>query len=224
MRARTQEIYAALRELNLPAEAWALIAELNNLNMMHPDHVRAEVNRSKDAERKRVSREMSKDSSDTPIYINKTIGDRNRGVGERKGGPRTSRTLPSDWEPSAETVSKLVASGRTEGEIRAELVRFRDYCQANGKEYRDFDAAFRNRFTSQFYSGGGPPKSSRTVEAARKLMEEISERNRTGSGNGGNSLVVQFPDPAARSGYLSAPTDKGVSGSPSRSSKGDAGP
>lgn len=78
MRERTQEIYAELRGMNLPAEAWALIAELNNLNLVHPDHIAAEAKRAKDRERKRVSN--STDSTDTPIILDNNLQE--GGVGE----------------------------------------------------------------------------------------------------------------------------------------------
>ena len=80
MRERTQEIYAELRELNLPAEAWALIAELNNLNMMHPDHIIAEAKRAKDRERKRVSKDNSTDSTENTIILDNNLQE--GGVGE----------------------------------------------------------------------------------------------------------------------------------------------
>jgi hypothetical protein len=92
MRDEVSEIYDRLAALNLPAEAWQLIARLNNINMMHPDHIAAETRRIKDAERKkekRASEKMSADSTDAPI-ISLDINSEG-GVGETK--PPCPRTI-----------------------------------------------------------------------------------------------------------------------------------
>ena len=80
--ARSQEIYAKLRELNLPGEVWALFSELHNLQNMHPDVVAAKLRRSKDRERKR----FPGNSTETPIdiYNNKTP------EGECEGKPNST--------------------------------------------------------------------------------------------------------------------------------------
>ncbi len=86
---RQQEIYAQLRELGLPGEAWALIAELNNMNMMHPDHIKIEAIKAKDRERKRATKEEnSTDSTELPI-INK---EKEKGGMGEKGKTNSTET------------------------------------------------------------------------------------------------------------------------------------
>lgn len=56
--------------------------------------------------------------------------------------PKPSKTfLPADWQPNAATFAKLTAEGY---DLDAHLEYFTDYCLANGIQYCDFNAAFRN--------------------------------------------------------------------------------
>ena len=72
---RTQEIFERLRELNLPSEAWALFAELENIKTMHSATEAAAGYRAgvddAEAERKRKDRDRKKEASrkfqETPV-------------------------------------------------------------------------------------------------------------------------------------------------------------
>lgn len=105
MRERTQEIYAELRGLNLPAEAWALIAELNNLNLMHPDHISAETKRARDKERLARKRQESRESRDIPyIKDNNPGGVRGVGKGEGRATPKAILQTVLDEKRASEVV------------------------------------------------------------------------------------------------------------------------
>ena len=93
---RTQEIFERLRELNLPSEAWALFAELENIKTMHSATEAAAGYRAgvddAEAERKRKDRDRKKEASrkfqETPI-ISLDINSEG-GVGETiQENPRT---------------------------------------------------------------------------------------------------------------------------------------
>jgi hypothetical protein len=117
-------IYEELYALNLPARAWALIAKLNNLNLMHPDHIAAEHKRAKDRERKRVSVE----SVETPIVIlNNNIPGGDRGVG--KGEPISAESVGFDaaWKlypckQSKGRARKAYAAKRKAGVSQDEII------------------------------------------------------------------------------------------------------
>jgi hypothetical protein len=108
MRDEVSEIYDKLAALNLPAEAWQLIARLNNINMLHPDHLAAEYRRQKDKERKRASKENSPDSTESPIIILDSLSE--GGVGEtkteipRNSTPREALSAVLDAEHAAAVI------------------------------------------------------------------------------------------------------------------------
>jgi hypothetical protein len=113
---RTQDIYAMLRDMNLPSEAWALFSELHNLQNMHPDLIAAEIRREKDRERKRHTEPVSTDSTETPIYINNNIPGGDRGVG--KGEPNQ---LSTEFEP----IWKLYPCKKSKGKAEKAFVAAR---------------------------------------------------------------------------------------------------
>src|SRR5262249_34066847 len=80
------------------------------------------------------------------------------------GRARARRTLPADWNP-----------GVAEADA-AEVAKFRDYCQAHGKQYVDWDAAWRNWLASPYRKpNGGNGNGLR--ETATPFSDELLERN-----------------------------------------------
>ena len=68
-----------------------------------------------------------------------------RGEGEKGRGrkPQTrAHALRDDWTPNPETVARI-QDEHPHLNIRTEHERFLDYCKANGKTYKDWDAAWR---------------------------------------------------------------------------------
>lgn len=102
--------------------------------------------------------------------------------GKRSKGTRTvKRQLPDDWAPSETHRAEAKSLGVS---CDGEAQKFRDYCQANGRGYADFEAAFRNwlRRSKDFGPRGGAKGSTSTDIAFRRVREledmELTERDR----------------------------------------------
>ena len=64
--------------------------------------------------------------------------------------PKTA--WPEDFQPTPETREVLNAEGHDDEAIGRELARFGDDAQAHERKYANWQAAFRNRFRSRFYT------------------------------------------------------------------------
>jgi hypothetical protein len=99
----------------------------------------------------------------------------------------------ADWRPADEMEMMVIAS--TEGvDYDQQLMRFRDYCQANGKAYKDHDAALRNWLRS-------PYNKRTTTNEAQPHTERTRHRRATLTSIFSGQLQddgVQTPVPAKR--------------------------
>lgn len=98
-----------------------------------------------------------------------------------------------DWRPADEMEMMVIAS--TEGvDYDQQLMRFRDYCQANGKAYKDHDAALRNWLRSPYNkrttTNDAQPHTERTRHRRATLTSIFSEQLQDDG--------VQAPVPAKR--------------------------
>jgi hypothetical protein len=67
--------------------------------------------------------------------------------GKTTTNPKRASAMPDDWSPNATHQQIATAEGRT---LDREAERFRDYANAKGATYKDWDAAFRNWLRSDY--------------------------------------------------------------------------
>lgn len=65
--------------------------------------------------------------------------------------PKRKTRIPPDAVISEKQIQIAKDQGHTEAEARAQFERFKDGAIANGRAYVDWDAAWRNWFTSQYF-------------------------------------------------------------------------
>lgn len=61
-----------------------------------------------------------------------------------KPKPRRAQQMPEGWVPNDTNVQDAIDRNFSQQEISHEADKFRNYCHANGKTYKNFDAAWRN--------------------------------------------------------------------------------
>jgi hypothetical protein len=89
-----------------------------------------------------------------PVYTaSSPEEEENKNKKERESGasapPKKGSQVPKGWEPSLETLETLkTKKGFPPAIIASELEKFRDYHQAKGSVFKDFEAAFRNWMTN----------------------------------------------------------------------------
>lgn len=76
--------------------------------------------------------------------------------GDKSPSSKRATQLADDWQPS--DAHKLLAEERGV-DAGEEAAKFRDYCTANGKTYKDWEAAFRNWLRNARPTGG--PRAQR---------------------------------------------------------------
>jgi len=99
-------------------------------------------------------------------------------LGKRGRARTVKHQIPDDWQPSAahrEEAARLGVSCDTEAQ------KFRDWCQANGRGFADFEAAFRNwlRRAKDFGAKPGPGAPARGESRAdfqlRRQLERVKQ-------------------------------------------------
>lgn len=61
-----------------------------------------------------------------------------------KPKPRRAQQMPEGWVPNDTNIQDAIDRNFSQQEISHEADKFRNYCHANGKAYKNFDAAWRN--------------------------------------------------------------------------------
>ncbi len=84
-----------------------------------------------------------------------------------------------DWRPADEMEMMMIAS--TEGvDYDQQLMRFRDYCQASGKAYKNHDAAFRNWLRSPYNkrtrTNGQPSHQERDAKSRAAIASAFADQ------------------------------------------------
>jgi hypothetical protein len=102
-----------------------------------------------------------------PVYTTSSPEEEeNKNKKERENGasapsPKKGSQVPEGWEPSLETLENLkVKKGFPPAIIASELEKFRDFHQAKGSVFKDFEAAFRTWMTKsrEFATANGHGK------------------------------------------------------------------
>lgn len=90
----------------------------------------------------------------------------------KRKAPAKACQMPDGWVPSERNIQDAIDRNFSKQEIDNEADRFRDYCQANGKAYKNWDAGWRTwlgnaRKFSRGGSTGGNTGVDETAFAAR---------------------------------------------------------
>ena len=111
------------------------------------------------------------------------------------GRKQIKHPIPENWEPPASSYALAEQHGQN-----VQLIEgiFRDYLASSGKQYIDYDAAFRNfiRNQSNFQRGGrnvaqatGPSNRGSIVDAAKRASARLQKEIEAGDGLFGDAFL-----------------------------------
>lgn len=108
-------------------------------------------------------------------------GEGSDGESTAAGKPRTKQatTIASDWQPS-DAHRRLAAERGID--ILEEGSKFRDWCTATGKTYKDWEAAFRNWIRNARPNGNVRPLRPELDDQGRTILPPLPSRDPWGGG------------------------------------------
>ena len=127
----------------------------------------------------------------------------------------------ADLQVTADLRALAAAEGR---EVDRELKRFRDYCAANGKKYRNYEAAFRNWLRNPIgkenINAARPRTGTEALAADPDVIAEIERRRLAGDGGGDRppdeDPATERPDGRDDRGWIEGSGDRTVPTFPGR--------
>lgn len=111
--------------------------------------------------------------------------------------PKRKTRIPPDAVISEKQIQIAKDQGHTEAEARAQFDRFKDGAIANGRAYVDWDAAWRNWFTSQYFKPITYTQSGATYGNSNSTHQPASG-GRPGYGSGIDTMLRGFQSAADR--------------------------
>jgi hypothetical protein len=112
--------------------------------------------------------------TETETYLDSTLrADHKKRRG--KSGKAKTIPLPADWQPNA---SAIALANSLNVDLADAEARFLDYLKSSGKEYADYDAAFRNhiRNTPKFNGLGKHVSGSRQLQDDKLSVSRAADR------------------------------------------------
>ena len=176
------DLIEALIAYSVPASLIAQVAQLATEAASLRRRLARDATRQREA-RQRKRHVMSQESRDvtrrhvTPPKVPPTPPLITPSRSEPK---KVLRSMPIDWSPSLEVAEKR---GWPRERAISEAQRFKDFAEANGKRYANWDAAWRNWVTSPYQTakgnGHGSTATNGLARALAKLDDSIGQAGRS---------------------------------------------